>query len=164
MHFHRYKTAIGQSRLIDLPQAGRCHWVIGEFLKQALGRGPQFRLNHLEGSGVIKGGQVVLQARQFFKPVPSHQIGAGGKGLTHLDETGPQAAQGGEDAPGQPLLQPGIPAAGLTHQHQGQGSELPKHHQQPADQDPGAQQQPAQVRLGVVAGGLVVVRSLCLQG
>ena len=104
LHLHRYKTAIGQSRLVDLPQTGRCHRVIGEFIKQALGRGPQFGLNHLEGSGVIKGGQIVLQARQFFKPVPSHQIGAGGKGLAHLDETGPQAAQGGEDAPGQPLL------------------------------------------------------------
>ena len=151
LHLDGHPVSIDQLGFVHLPQAGGGHRIVGELLEQFVGRCPQLPLDGGQGDGVGEGGQVVLQLGELLQPVAPHQVGAGGEGLAHLDEAGAELGEGGEDAPAQLLLHPGVVAAALHHQHQGQAAQLPEHHRQPAHQHPGAQQQPAQITARVVA-------------
>ena len=152
LHLHGHPAAVIETGPVDLPEAGRGHGKIGEFGEQLLGRSAQFRLDQAQRHPMGKRRQVVLQPGELLKPFPLHQVGPGGKGLPHLDEAGAQGAEGGQDAAGQPLLHVGIGAARLGDEGDRQPAEAADHLGEPADPDPGAQDQPAQVGVGVVAG------------
>ena len=96
--------AIGELGLVHLAEAGGSHRMAREMLKQLFSRASQLLLDRGQGDGVGEGGQVVLQSGELLQPVAPHQIGAGGQGLPHLDEAGPQAREGGQDLLGEPLL------------------------------------------------------------
>ena len=104
LHLDGHPMAIGELGLVNLAQAGCSHRMAREMLKQLVCGASQFLLDRGQGDGVGEGGQVVLQLGELVQPVAPHQIGAGGEGLPHLDEAGPQAREGGQDLLGEPLL------------------------------------------------------------
>ena len=95
-----------------------------------------------------EGGQVVLQLGELLQPVAAHQVGTGGERLAHLDEAGPQIGEGGENAPGQPLLHQPIGLLPCTASTQGQAGQLASTTTRPADQEPGPSSSQRQSALG----------------
>lgn len=91
-----------------------------------------------------------MQAGEFFQPIASHQVGTGGESLADFDEAGSESRQAGENASGQPLLHVRVAAVALGHNLNRQPPQGEHHHQQTAQEDPGAQQQPAEVSIGLI--------------